>query len=103
MKIQQFFSQIIDNYSLILGMIVFCVAFGSLIGQMPQGKLMVDFFVILNDVVMKMVELIMWYVCLLSKYIILIHISFFITKVFYSYQINSNEISGIHQLVLCVW
>ncbi|KAK8734836.1 hypothetical protein OTU49_005679 [Cherax quadricarinatus] len=45
----------------VMGMIVFCVAFGSLIGRMPQGKLMVDFFIILNDVVMKMVELIMWY------------------------------------------
>lgn len=45
----------------VMGMIVFCVAFGSLIGQMQQGKLMVDFFIILNDVVMKMVELIMWY------------------------------------------
>lgn len=43
-----------------IGMIVFCVAFGSLIGRMPQGKLMVDFFIILNDVVMKMVEIIMW-------------------------------------------
>ncbi|XP_071551036.1 excitatory amino acid transporter-like isoform X2 [Panulirus ornatus] len=45
----------------VMGMIVFCVAFGSLLGRMPQGKLMVDFFIILNDVVMKMVELIMWY------------------------------------------
>ncbi|KAK4301858.1 hypothetical protein Pmani_026033 [Petrolisthes manimaculis] len=45
----------------VMGMIVFCVAFGSLIGRMPQGKLMVDFFIILNDVVMKMVEIIMWY------------------------------------------
>ncbi|XP_068202652.1 excitatory amino acid transporter-like isoform X2 [Palaemon carinicauda] len=45
----------------VMGLIVFCVVFGSLIGQMQQGKLMVDFFIILNDVVMKMVELIMWY------------------------------------------
>lgn len=48
----------------VAGMIVFCVAFGSLLGRMPQGKLMVDFFIILNDVVMKMVELIMWWVSL---------------------------------------
>uniref|UniRef100_A0A1B6D3L4 Amino acid transporter n=1 Tax=Clastoptera arizonana TaxID=38151 RepID=A0A1B6D3L4_9HEMI len=46
----------------VMGMIVFCLAFGLLAGQMgPRGKLMVDFFVVLNDIVMKLVGIIMWY------------------------------------------
>lgn len=43
------------------GMIVFCLAFGLLAGQMgPRGKLMVDFFVVLNDIIMKLVGVVMW-------------------------------------------
>lgn len=43
------------------GMIVFCLAFGLLAGQMgPKARLMVDFFVVLNDIVMKLVGVIMW-------------------------------------------
>jgi len=42
-------------------MIVFCLAFGLLAGQMgPKSRLMVDFFVVLNDIVMKLVGVIMW-------------------------------------------
>ena len=45
----------------ISGMIVFCLAFGLLAGQMGQrGKLMVDFFVVLNDIIMKLVKVVMW-------------------------------------------
>nr|CAD7592472.1 unnamed protein product [Timema genevievae] len=43
------------------GMIVFCLAFGLLAGQMgPKGRLMVDFFVVLNDIIMKLVGVVMW-------------------------------------------
>ncbi|XP_032451771.1 excitatory amino acid transporter isoform X1 [Nasonia vitripennis] len=47
----------------VMGMIVFCISFGLLAGHMgPRGKLMVDFFVALNEIVMKFVSLIvMWY------------------------------------------
>ncbi|XP_037071221.1 excitatory amino acid transporter 2-like [Pollicipes pollicipes] len=46
----------------VMGLIIFCVAFGLIAGQMgPQGKLMVDFFLILNEITMKMVCIIMWY------------------------------------------
>ncbi|GFG32474.1 hypothetical protein Cfor_04313 [Coptotermes formosanus] len=46
----------------VMGMIVFCLAFGLLAGQMePKARLMVDFFVVLNDIVMKLVGVIMWY------------------------------------------
>lgn len=43
------------------GMIVFCLAFGLLAGQMgAKARLMVDFFVVLNDIVMKLVGVVMW-------------------------------------------
>lgn len=44
-----------------MGLIVFCLAFGLLVGQLgPEGKVMIDFFSALNDIIMKMVEVIMW-------------------------------------------
>ncbi|KAK7873470.1 hypothetical protein R5R35_011817 [Gryllus longicercus] len=46
----------------VMGMIVFCLAFGLLAGQMgPRGRLMVDFFVVLNDIIMTLVSAVMWY------------------------------------------
>ncbi|KAG8296209.1 Excitatory amino acid transporter 2 [Homalodisca vitripennis] len=46
----------------VMGMIVFCLAFGLLAGQMGErGKLMVQFFVVLNDIIMKLVGVVMWY------------------------------------------
>jgi len=45
----------------VMGLIVFCLAFGLLCGQLgPEGKIMVEFFSALNDIIMKMVEVIMW-------------------------------------------
>ncbi|KAK1131309.1 hypothetical protein K0M31_017596 [Melipona bicolor] len=46
----------------VMGMIVFCITFGLLAGQIgSRGKLMVDFFVILNEIIMKLVGIIvMW-------------------------------------------
>ncbi|KAG8181608.1 hypothetical protein JTE90_017728 [Oedothorax gibbosus] len=46
----------------VLGLIVFCIAFGIFCGNMgPDGRIMVHFFVVLNEIVMKIVYLIMWY------------------------------------------
>ncbi|KAG1689112.1 Excitatory amino acid transporter 2 [Nymphon striatum] len=46
----------------VLGMIVFCTAFGVLCGQLgEEGRHMIRFFNTLNDIVMKLVMLIMWY------------------------------------------
>lgn len=46
----------------VLGVIIFCIAFGIVVGQMgDQGKVMVDFFVIMDQVIMKLVMMIMWY------------------------------------------
>uniref|UniRef100_A0A8C9AS68 Amino acid transporter n=1 Tax=Prolemur simus TaxID=1328070 RepID=A0A8C9AS68_PROSS len=46
----------------VLGLIGFFIAFGIAMGKMgEQAKLMVDFFNILNEIVMKLVIMIMWY------------------------------------------
>ncbi|XP_078048276.1 excitatory amino acid transporter 2 [Augochlora pura] len=47
----------------VMGMIVFCITFGLVAGQIgPRGKLMVDFFVVLNEIIMKLVSIVvMWY------------------------------------------
>uniref|UniRef100_A0A915M0R5 Amino acid transporter n=2 Tax=Meloidogyne incognita group TaxID=654580 RepID=A0A915M0R5_MELJA len=46
----------------ILGLIVFCIAFGIVLSQLgPRGRPMVDFFAILDLVSMRLVFLIMWY------------------------------------------
>ncbi|XP_043281649.1 excitatory amino acid transporter-like [Venturia canescens] len=47
----------------VMGMIVFCITFGLIVGQTgPRGKVMMDFFTILNDIIMKLVNIIiLWY------------------------------------------
>lgn len=43
------------------GLIGFFIAFGIAMGKMgEQAKMMVDFFNILNEIVMKLVTMIMW-------------------------------------------
>lgn len=43
----------------VMGLIIFCITFGIIAGQLgPKGKLMVDFFVVLNEIVMKFVGII---------------------------------------------
>jgi len=43
------------------GIIVFCIAFGVIIGKMGEkAQVMIDFFQCLNEVVMKLVWIIMW-------------------------------------------
>ncbi|XP_062985354.1 excitatory amino acid transporter 3 isoform X1 [Elgaria multicarinata webbii] len=46
----------------VLGLIVFCLVFGIVIGKMGQkGQVLVDFFNALNDATMYIVQIIMWY------------------------------------------
>jgi len=46
----------------VLGIIGFCIAFGLIIGQMQeQARVMIDFFNVLSEIMMKMVYVIMWY------------------------------------------
>ncbi|CAN8022811.1 unnamed protein product [Ixodes persulcatus] len=46
----------------VLGLIVFCIAFGIIAGQMgPEAELIVNFFSSLNEIIMKIVVLVMWY------------------------------------------
>jgi len=45
----------------VAGIIVFCIAFGVIIGKMGEkAQVMIDFFQCLNEVVMKLVWIIMW-------------------------------------------
>ncbi|XP_057254320.1 excitatory amino acid transporter 3 isoform X2 [Pezoporus wallicus] len=46
----------------VLGLIVFCLVFGMVIGKMGEkGQVLVDFFNALNEATMRIVEIIMWY------------------------------------------
>ncbi|XP_069620286.1 excitatory amino acid transporter 3 [Ranitomeya imitator] len=46
----------------VLGLIVFCIVFGVVIGKMGEkGQVLVDFFNALNDATMQIVQIIMWY------------------------------------------
>ncbi|KAF5895114.1 excitatory amino acid transporter 2-like, partial [Clarias magur] len=46
----------------VLGLIGFFIAFGICMGKMGErGKIMSEFFNILNEIIMKMVSMIMWY------------------------------------------
>ncbi|XP_064595453.1 excitatory amino acid transporter-like [Liolophura sinensis] len=46
----------------VLGIITFCIAFGILISRMGEkARIMVEFFTVLNDIVMQLVVIIMWY------------------------------------------
>ncbi|XP_047906940.1 excitatory amino acid transporter 3 isoform X3 [Anser cygnoides] len=46
----------------VLGLIVFCLVFGMVIGKMGEkGQVLVDFFNALNEATMSIVQIIMWY------------------------------------------
>uniref|UniRef100_A0A8C9T463 Amino acid transporter n=1 Tax=Scleropages formosus TaxID=113540 RepID=A0A8C9T463_SCLFO len=46
----------------VLGLIVFCLVFGLVIGQMGErGRILIEFFDALNEATMKIVHIIMWY------------------------------------------
>jgi len=46
----------------VMGIIAFCVVFGMMVSQLgAKAKVMVDFFVALNEIVMRLVRIIMWY------------------------------------------
>ncbi|XP_064628552.1 excitatory amino acid transporter-like isoform X2 [Lineus longissimus] len=46
----------------VLGIVCFSIAFGVVVGQMgPEAQLMVDFFIVMNEIVMRLVQVIIWY------------------------------------------
>lgn len=58
----------------LVGLIGFFVAFGICMGKMGEkAKLMVDFFSVLNEIVMKLVGMIMWSVFMIFNYISIIY------------------------------
>ena len=73
-----------------IGLIVFCCAFGITIGTMgKRGEPMLHFFIILNEIVMKLIKLVMWYGNILNS---------FLEK-----QSIVNMYLGIHQLESRFW
>lgn len=45
-----------------LGLVFFCLVFGSLLGTLgPKGKVVIDFFQAIFEVIMKMVTGVMWF------------------------------------------
>ena len=50
------------------GIIGFSIAFGIIIGQMGEkARVMTDFFNCLSEIVMRLVNIIMWLVCMHSS------------------------------------
>lgn len=46
----------------VLGIIGFCTAFGIMLSQMgEEAQLMINFFTVLNEIIMRMVIIVMWY------------------------------------------
>ncbi len=44
-----------------LGLVIFSIAFGLGIASMgKKGRLMLDFFIIMNEIIMRLVRVIMW-------------------------------------------
>ncbi|CAF93353.1 unnamed protein product, partial [Tetraodon nigroviridis] len=49
----------------VLGLLVFCVAFGLVVGKMgPKGRVLLDFFDAVNEATMRLIQIIMW--CVLT-------------------------------------
>lgn len=66
LKIFFFFKPLVF-IKILIGLITFCCAFGITIGTMGQrAEPMLHFFLILNEIVMKLIKLVMWYVNYLS-------------------------------------
>jgi solute carrier family 1 (high affinity glutamate transporter) protein 2 len=50
-----------DNTN-ILGVIAFCVAFGMIVSNMGRkAEILLHLFLVLNEIIMKLVKIIMWY------------------------------------------
>lgn len=55
------FSLTIQNQTNFIGLITFCIAFGLCIAKMgDSAKIMHEFFKILNEIIMKLIRLVMW-------------------------------------------
>lgn len=45
----------------VLGLLVFCVVFGLVVGKMGEkGRILLDFFDALNEATMRLIQIIMW-------------------------------------------
>lgn len=62
-------SKIIGTYvdgANVLGLLVFCIVFGLVIGKMGEkGQILLEFFDALNEATMRLIQIIMWCVAAL--------------------------------------
>lgn len=62
-------SKIIGTYvdgANVLGLLVFCIVFGLVIGKMGEkGQILLEFFDALNEATMRLIQIIMWCVTML--------------------------------------
>ena len=55
------FKTVKDSGTNILGLIVFCIALGTIIGRMGEnGKPLLDFFTALSDAMMLITKVVVW-------------------------------------------
>jgi Na+/H+-dicarboxylate symporter len=56
----------------ILGVISFCIAFGMILSSMGRrAEILLHLFLVLNEITMKLVKIIMWYVLKLILFFLL--------------------------------
>ena len=61
-------SRTLTVFLMLVGLIAFCIAFGMMISVMgKRAQIMIDFFFVLNEIIMRLVTLIMWYACFLLQ------------------------------------
>lgn len=70
----------------VLGLIVFCVMFGLVIGKMGErGRILLELFDALNEATMRLVQIIMWSI-LFHQYFIIQHVM----NVFLNLSLDDN-------------
>ena len=63
----------------VLGLVVFCIVFGIVVGQMnnENSRVLLHFFEAVNDASIRIIRLIIWYLLFLIPYIVIYIISLF--------------------------
>lgn len=62
------FKTVKDSGTNVLGLIVFCIALGTIIGRMGEsGKPLLDFFTALSDAMMLITKVVVWWVSILLR------------------------------------
>ncbi|VDN60422.1 unnamed protein product [Dracunculus medinensis] len=89
----------------VLGIIVFCIAFGIVLSQLgEQARVMVEFFAVMDQVIMKLVMMVMWYspigiLCLIMGKILEIRDLAETAKMLFMYMLTVLSGLIIHALI----